>query len=854
MAILLLITSGIYVLAAQGFESSGMGYVSGALGTASSALLLHDLHRLEWYAAGFAAFTLAGAALALSRLNRGSESRLSAAYSDLCVLYTCAGGIALGIRCFLSAAGEAPALNDADWPAGVVLGLVAGGTFGALAFDRREARFVLPFSAALLFSLTLFTERVLRWNGALPVITLAHSLLPFVVLNGWMAATLLKRAEKDEEIKPFALMLLPALAAATAVGMLVSLADGLERGSGAAFWTSMPAYTAIMALFAQALPERFPGWKPSSAFAAATGLIAMGGFAGHELYPTGGALSCAITMGLAGWALLALSRVPSAGFWRAPLSASALAAAGVGGLLAGMGSERVPSFIALGAAINGALALSMTDGEAVDSAAVVSAGCAALGILHLAAVAPIYGVLFALGGAAALALRANRLNRPDLAWLGLASAAAAGLLGSLETGYSAPLTEWLAIGSMAAGSAWAFYSARKWKSAEFSYAGGFFCLGAYVRTALAVAPLPSEWIPLAVLPLLAAVYATGLALKVEWESVMGRPLRELTLGASVIACGAAALLGVGIGDLRVASVTLAAYGGAFALRASIRAESWWTGLAGGTLAAGAGYALADAASSRAQWAAGYGLVAFALMTAAVVLASRQEAAHCLHRLTAGAASVVTLVALVSAGETGQGIYSILALAESGAVFAGQAAMLRREPFAHAAFASWFAAYGLILYDQFGFQTGFLDFYLLPLAAYLLALSFFVSRQGADEPAAQLWTIGLLALFTPTYVAFHANFSASSGSPVHALLLLVECVAAIAWGIAHRIRAFVLSGAAFSTAFVITLGSGAIMEVWTGMMSVIVGLALLGFVFYVSLHHDTLRLWLRRFTQEWSRWR
>ena len=89
---------------------------------------------------------------------------------------------------------------------------------------------------------------------------------------------------------------------------------------------------------------------------------------------------------------------------------------------------------------------------------------------------------------------------------------------------------------------------------------------------------------------------------------------------------------------------------------------------------------------------------------------------------------------------------------------------------------------------------------------------------------------------------------------HALLLLIECVGAIAWGIAHKVRAFVLTGTAFSLAFAVTLASGIVVDIWTGLMAVAVGVTLLAFVFYVSLHQESIRLWMQRFNREWNQWR
>ena len=91
------------------------------------------------------------------------------------------------------------------------------------------------------------------------------------------------------------------------VGLTVTLASGLERGPHAAMWIALAAYGILTAAFARALPGGFSRWKQASASAATAALMVMGGFAGMELYPAGGIPACGVSLGLAGWALLALS-------------------------------------------------------------------------------------------------------------------------------------------------------------------------------------------------------------------------------------------------------------------------------------------------------------------------------------------------------------------------------------------------------------------------------------------------------------------------------------------------------------------------------------------------------------------
>jgi hypothetical protein len=87
-----------------------------------------------------------------------------------------------------------------------------------------------------------------------------------------------------------------------------------------------------------------------------------------------------------------------------------------------------------------------------------------------------------------------------------------------------------------------------------------------------------------------------------------------------------------------------------------------------------------------------------------------------------------------------------------------------------------------------------------------------------------------------------------------LLLLTECVSAVLWGIAQRIKSFVFAGTFFSLAFAYTLSRGAVVEVWSGLFAVTLGVLLLAFVFYVSVRQEAIRAWLNRFSQQWQQWR
>ncbi len=864
-AVFLFASGGLYLLTAQAFTSAGMGYVSSAFAAAGAGLLLHDLHRIELYPCGFAALALAGSALALSFINRGHEkddprNALSCAYEGLAVLYTSAAGITVGLRALLSMSGEQPALTAGDWPAGVLLAMLCSAAFAVMTAYKRRPEYVLPTSILALIGMTLATDRLLTLTGLVPTPTLALSLLPFVAVSAGIVVALLARqqADSNDAVEPYARILLATLAAASVAALGVIFQTGIERVPDPAWWAALAGYAMVFSLLARGIPESScRSWRSVAASAAVGCLGAAGGFLGRALFPNAEVIAAGLCLSVMGWALLGLGELTKNcddGLWLNPFRGSGMAAGFLGGLLAASAPHASPVVIALTSGISFALFVSVLSWPPEGLPMFASGIIGGLGAIRLAAFSPEVGLLFAAAVGCAYAFQAHRLSRMEIAWLGAGALAFAAGLGTVTPGSGIILTGILASASLLAGAVWTIYSAQRWESASFGYAAGPMVLAACVRALAIISPLNSEWLPLQVLPVLTALYLAGRLTREKADEFIGIPFREFAVPASVVACVTTALWTLaGGGNITVTAATLGAYGGLYLIRAIADPSEKWVALAGVTLCTAAGFGIAELTTSPGRWSAGFAMVSLAVLVVAVMCRRRQEAFQPLTQLAAAAASISAVTALLVASQPGEGLYSILALMESGAVFASLAILKLGEIYAHGAFACWFLAYGLALYDKVGLDSGNLDYFMIPFALYLLALSHFATRREAADSAAHLWWMGLLALFTPTYIAFYTHY-VEGGSPVHALLLVVECVGAVAWGIAHRIKAFVLSGTAFSLAFAATLGSGVVVEIWTGLIAVSVGVVLLAFVFYVSLHQEAIRNWLQRFNREWSRWR
>jgi len=372
-----------------------------------------------------------------------------------------------------------------------------------------------------------------------------------------------------------------------------------------------------------------------------------------------------------------------------------------------------------------------------------------------------------------------------------------------------------------------------------------------------IAHLDSIWWSLAQLPALAVLFVAGWLVREEHQFALGAPLRHIAVAASILAVAGVVVAGAG-DQSRTSTIvawTIAVYGFSYLIPVVFRRNREWTGLCASTLTLAAGYNTAFIGWSWPQWACGIAVIAaFWLVVGAVLSASQQrEPGETVFALTALVAGIAAATALLYAGIPHEGTYSFLALGICGTVFAGLFVLAKTEIGAHVSFGCYLAAYALFLYDRVHLDATVLDLYLIPVGLYLLVVGHVAANRGSHETSSALWWMGSLTIMTPTYFAFNANFT-NHGTPLHAFLLLSECIAGVAWGISHRIKAFVFSGVFYTLAFAGTLVHTAIQEIWSGVFAVVLGVLLLTFVFYVSASQEAIRKWLTRMGAGWRQWR
>lgn len=393
------------------------------------------------------------------------------------------------------------------------------------------------------------------------------------------------------------------------------------------------------------------------------------------------------------------------------------------------------------------------------------------------------------------------------------------------------------------------------------YAGSIGALAAgggwYALTAWLIR-MPSGWLTAVQAPIIAALYVQGARYRPVEDEVPLFSVRRVAL--ILVTLHYLHLLPRAIErsvtPWYAPALTLALYGLLAGLRAGLWPDRIWCGLVSGHL-----WAAVAAALYGARWPETHAAVVLGACSGVLVLGARllesgvrtRDMAVGAYLSAALSALAVILVALAGVSQPGQGEAGLLAIALAGTVWAGLYVLRQGTWYAHLAAAAYFLAYAIFLYDRVALNAGVIDLYLIPVGIYLLVLGHLAARRGKPEEAQELWWIGLLLVMTPTYTAFYVQFT-TGGPAWHALLLVSESVLAVLWGIAHRIRAFVLCGTLFALAFAAVLVASAITQIWVGIVALVSGLVLLSLVYWLGVRHTHARAVIERAIREWERWR
>lgn len=243
-----------------------------------------------------------------------------------------------------------------------------------------------------------------------------------------------------------------------------------------------------------------------------------------------------------------------------------------------------------------------------------------------------------------------------------------------------------------------------------------------------------------------------------------------------------------------------------------------------------------------------GLVWLALAAAADKLRPARFAALSLNSAAIGvglAAIGVTLLGLGGADSR----FAVYTLLVTGSVFLGASRTLPSPGWGQAGVLAYFCAYFAFLAGRLGAPgVPNSDFYLVPAGLYVLALGALSRRRdGPNTPA--YFLAGLLMTLTPTFAAAWAV----SAAPFHALVLLSECVGAVFYGIAARLKLFAGAGTAFLLALLLRETQGVAGHIHWAVYATLLGLVILASALYFEKRGEAVRRWAKETREKLGDW-
>lgn len=206
----------------------------------------------------------------------------------------------------------------------------------------------------------------------------------------------------------------------------------------------------------------------------------------------------------------------------------------------------------------------------------------------------------------------------------------------------------------------------------------------------------------------------------------------------------------------------------------------------------------------------------------------------------------TAVAVVTGvyGLTGQdqGQWTIYTLGLSAATLAAMAGLRRQPNYLHSAFACAFAAYGLYFFDQFGLGSDKLDYFLMPIGIYLLLIAERMNQAPLRAP-------GLLLLLGSSLLAIVTN----PHDWQHAVLLVLECLVAVAAGIQQRVKVYLGGGIAFLITLLVIKLWDPLREINFGVYLTLLGVGVLTAALQFDKRREALRRWADSVRETYQSW-
>lgn len=354
---------------------------------------------------------------------------------------------------------------------------------------------------------------------------------------------------------------------------------------------------------------------------------------------------------------------------------------------------------------------------------------------------------------------------------------------------------------------------------------------------------------LALWPLSAGLSATGAVLA-------RRPLHTSALVISFTALAAATtitLVNTGRAGSEALVLTVCLYGALYMAVAFATRSGLYAGLAALVWSAAYGLALLRVTPALSAPGLGFllslaGLFWLAAALGAARVAAARFAAHALNLRAIAVGLGAVLIACTGLGGSDDR-YIVYTLLVAGSVLLGASWGLGKPAWGHLGVGAYFLAYFAYLTERLG-MPGLpnSDFYLVPAGLYILVLGLLARRAHRSAPQSYFLT-GLLLVMTPTFIAAWSSQAAA----FHAVLLLTECVAALFYGIAARIKVFVGAGLAFLVALILRETQGLTGHIHWAVYATALGLAILGSALFFEKRGEEVRRWAQAARQKLQEW-
>ena len=169
---------------------------------------------------------------------------------------------------------------------------------------------------------------------------------------------------------------------------------------------------------------------------------------------------------------------------------------------------------------------------------------------------------------------------------------------------------------------------------------------------------------------------------------------------------------------------------------------------------------------------------------------------------------------------------------------------------HAAFAAFMAAYAAYLQSVFGpLSVRLGDVYLAPAGLYVITMAALARKRDRRDAYPPLFVAGMLLLMTPSLLAVVLI----AGDIAHVLVLVTECVVAVWYGIAARVRSVAVTGTAFLVVLIGLQFHGYVTRIHWAVYATVLGLGIIASALILERKRaDFLRL-RKAVSEYWDSW-